>query len=118
MDRRCEFWLEFENGTKMFAEMLDPVPAQTDLIPPQNLTKKSQLTSPRGSKKEVNITEANDSIEPISRTGTKGGILKSGGGNREESETHQKKVVRSTSSDYIKDKGASLTFTYREGLVV
>jgi hypothetical protein len=26
-DRRCEFWLEFENGVKMFAEMLDPVPA-------------------------------------------------------------------------------------------
>jgi len=44
--------------------------------------------------------------------------LKSGGGTREESETHPKKVVRSTSSDYIKDKGASLTFTYREGLVV
>lgn len=24
-DRRCEFWLEFENGTKMFAELVDPV---------------------------------------------------------------------------------------------
>ena len=33
-DRRCEFWLEFENGVKMFAEMLDPVPAETSLIPP------------------------------------------------------------------------------------
>ena len=22
-DRRCEFWLEFENGVKMRAEMLD-----------------------------------------------------------------------------------------------
>ena len=22
-DRRCEFWLEFENGAKMFAEMMD-----------------------------------------------------------------------------------------------
>lgn len=32
-DRRCEFWLEFENGTKMFAEMLDPVAAQSELIP-------------------------------------------------------------------------------------
>lgn len=35
IDRRCEFWLEFENGTKMFAEMLDPVQANTDLIPGQ-----------------------------------------------------------------------------------
>jgi hypothetical protein len=33
MDRRCEFWLEFENGTKMFAEMLDPAPVQLNLIP-------------------------------------------------------------------------------------
>jgi hypothetical protein len=22
-DRRCEFWLEFENGVRMHAEMLD-----------------------------------------------------------------------------------------------
>lgn len=33
-DRRCEFWLEFENGTKMFAEMIDPVSPNLDLIPP------------------------------------------------------------------------------------
>jgi hypothetical protein len=33
MDRRCEFWMEFENGTKMFAEMIDPIPASKDLIP-------------------------------------------------------------------------------------
>jgi len=33
-DRRCEFWLEFENGVKMFAEMIDPVKANQDLIPP------------------------------------------------------------------------------------
>ena len=32
-DRRCQFWLQFENGTKMFAQMLDPVDAQTELIP-------------------------------------------------------------------------------------
>jgi hypothetical protein len=25
MDRRADFWLQFENGTKMFAEMIDPV---------------------------------------------------------------------------------------------
>ena len=34
MDRRCEFWLQFENGVKMFAEMIDPVALNTDLIPP------------------------------------------------------------------------------------
>lgn len=33
-DRRGEFWLEFENGVKMFAEMLDPAPAETSAIPP------------------------------------------------------------------------------------
>lgn len=33
-DRRCEFWLEFENGVKMQAEILDPVTAPTELIPP------------------------------------------------------------------------------------
>lgn len=33
-DRRCEFWLEFENGVKMQAEMIDAVAAPTDLIPP------------------------------------------------------------------------------------
>lgn len=25
MDRRADFWLQFENGTKMFADMIDPV---------------------------------------------------------------------------------------------
>jgi hypothetical protein len=33
-DRRCEFWLEFENGVKFQAEMLDPVSVPTELIPP------------------------------------------------------------------------------------
>jgi hypothetical protein len=33
-DRRCEFWLEFDNGVKMQAEMLDPVATPTELIPP------------------------------------------------------------------------------------
>ena len=33
-DRRCEFWLEFENGAKMFAEMSDHVDPQFDAIPP------------------------------------------------------------------------------------
>ena len=33
MDRRAEFWLQFENGTKMFAEMIDPVAASVDMIP-------------------------------------------------------------------------------------
>ncbi len=32
-DRRGEFWLEFENGVKMFAEMLDPVSADIDSVP-------------------------------------------------------------------------------------
>ena len=34
MDRRCEFWLEFENGTKMFAEMIESVSPQFEMIPP------------------------------------------------------------------------------------
>jgi hypothetical protein len=33
-DRRCEFWLEFENGMRMHAEMLDDPQIDTDLIPP------------------------------------------------------------------------------------
>jgi hypothetical protein len=35
-DRRCEFWLEFENGMRMHAEMLDIPEVETDLIPPIN----------------------------------------------------------------------------------
>ena len=33
-DRRCEFWLEFENGVKLRAEMLDMVAPLSDMIPP------------------------------------------------------------------------------------
>ena len=33
-DRRCEFWLEFENGVKMRAEMLDAVVPLAEGIPP------------------------------------------------------------------------------------
>ena len=35
-DRRCEFWLEFENGMRMHAEMLEDPAVDTDLIPPVN----------------------------------------------------------------------------------
>lgn len=38
LDRRCQFWLQFENGTKMFAEMLDPAQAESNLIPPLDAT--------------------------------------------------------------------------------
>ena len=33
LDRRCQFWLNFENGTKMYAEMLDSVEPASELIP-------------------------------------------------------------------------------------
>ena len=33
-DRRCEFWLEFENGVKLRAEMLDMVAPLSEMIPP------------------------------------------------------------------------------------
>ena len=33
-DRRCEFWLEFENGVKLRAEMLDAVVPLAEGIPP------------------------------------------------------------------------------------
>jgi len=46
-DRRCEFWLEFENGVKMFAEMLDPAPAAVDQIPPYDFDDLPQPTSHR-----------------------------------------------------------------------
>jgi hypothetical protein len=51
-DRRCEFWLEFENGVKMQAEMLDSVSVPTELIPPIEPTV-DQI--PRPIKKEVII---------------------------------------------------------------
>ena len=35
-DRRCEFWIEFENGVRMHAEMLNEPETSTDLIPPAN----------------------------------------------------------------------------------
>lgn len=76
-DRRCEFWLEFENGVKMFAEMLDPVPADTSLMPPIE----GSIAATDNQKREVMIKEdANDEEEPKGAretTESKGGILKS-----------------------------------------
>ena len=34
VDRRAEFWLEFENGVRMHAEMLDSCEPNSALIPP------------------------------------------------------------------------------------
>ena len=33
-DRRCEFWLSFENGVKLFVEMIDPSEQRLESIPP------------------------------------------------------------------------------------
>jgi|694.fasta_scaffold84581_5 hypothetical protein len=32
-DLRCEFWIEFENGARMHAEMLDKVETNLNIIP-------------------------------------------------------------------------------------
>jgi hypothetical protein len=32
-DRRCDFWLEFENGVKMLVEMVDSLTANMNEIP-------------------------------------------------------------------------------------
>ena len=34
MDRRCEFWCDFENGVRLHTEMMDQVKSKTELIPP------------------------------------------------------------------------------------
>ena len=33
-DRRCDFWMEFDDGSKMFAEMVDQLVSNTESIPP------------------------------------------------------------------------------------
>lgn len=53
MDRRCEFWLEFENGTKLFAEMIEPVSPQFDMIPPSEVEDKSRVLNADKSKEVV-----------------------------------------------------------------
>ena len=53
MDRRCEFWLEFENGTKMFAEMIESVSSQFEMIPPAEAEYKSRVLNADKSKEVV-----------------------------------------------------------------
>ena len=65
-DRRCEFWLEFENGVKMLAEMLDAVPALSEQIPP---IEPIVGQTPKPIKKEVVIrgdpdTQQNTLLDP------------------------------------------------------
>lgn len=151
-DRRCEFWLQFENGTKMFAEMLDPVAAQSELIPlAGELAREATMLrdfSAVSQKKEV-VINADDHVrsEVISRNDNRSStenksILKSALGKREEekenavtfenvdqesmlsknepkaSSVPKKYDPKDDLKDYVKDKGASLTFTYKQGLVV
>lgn len=68
-DRRCEFWLQFENGTKMFAEMLDSVPAQKDLIPQDGHSHREALLLKGAdtSRKEVTINADDLTNEQSSR---------------------------------------------------
>lgn len=40
MDRRCDLWLEFENGTKLAVEMIDHREAQIEEIPLHDPPKK------------------------------------------------------------------------------
>ena len=51
-DRRCEFWLEFDNGVKMQAEMIEALSAPTELIPP---VEPIYDQTPKPTKKEVII---------------------------------------------------------------
>jgi len=51
-DRRCEFWLEFENGVKLQAEMLDVVSPLSEAIPP---VEPILSPTPKPIKKEVVI---------------------------------------------------------------
>ena len=55
VDTRCEFWLEFENGVRMHAEMVDPAKAKTELIPPTNNGSGSNLL--KEPTKQVQIDE-------------------------------------------------------------
>lgn len=150
-DRRCEFWLEFENGTKMFAEMLDPVAAQSELIPSAGHLAREVAGvrdhSTVSNRKEVVISQ--ELREGTSRNADRSSaenksILKSVQGKRDDvqdqavtfeqeekesiiSKEDQKSQIaglpkktdpKDDLKDYVKDKGASLTFTYKEGLVV
>jgi hypothetical protein len=35
-DRRCEFWLAFENGVRMHTQMLDQLACKSEIIPPND----------------------------------------------------------------------------------
>ena len=126
MDRRCEFWLEFENGTKLFAEMIEPVSPQFDMIPPSEVEDKSRVLNADKSKEVViriddqiptnqsrNEQQSENKSILKKRTDEKTDFIQS------EPEFVISKVATIVEKeDYVKDKGVSLTFTYKQGLTI
>jgi hypothetical protein len=68
-DQRAEFWLQFENGTKMFAEMIDPMEAHRELIPGDGVGASQEhiLMKDNTSRKEVTINADDATNEQSSR---------------------------------------------------
>lgn len=69
VDTRCEFWLEYENGVRMHAEMLDVVKPKSDLIPPMDNLGSNSVTFKETSK-QVQIDENADPTERDERNAT------------------------------------------------
>lgn len=126
MDRRCEFWLEFENGTKLFAEMIEPVSPQFDMIPPSEAEDKSRVLNADKSKEVV--IRIDDQIPTNQSRNEQQSENKSILKKRTDEQTDfiqsepefviSKVATIVEKEDYVKDKGVSLTFTYKQGLTI
>lgn len=126
MDRRCEFWLEFENGTKLFAEMIEPVSPQFDMIPPSEAEDKSRVLNADKSKEVV--IRIDDQIPSNQSRNEQQSENKSILKKRTDEQTDfiqsepefviSKVATIVEKEDYVKDKGVSLTFTYKQGLTI
>jgi len=139
VDTRCEFWLEFENGVRMHAEMVDQVKSKSDLIPPMdNGVSMSVMKEPT---KQVQIDEDADLNEDERNKTTYSDKSRNKSSlrvsqerksvdesnavhfNEGEKADDAGSVARSPAQmgvqdDYVSNRGASLTFTYNEGLTI
>ena len=126
MDRRCEFWLEFENGTKLFAEMIEPVSPQFDMIPPSEAEDKSRVLNADKSKEVVIRIDdqiPNNQSRNEQQSENKSILKKRTDEQTDFIQSEPEFVISKVATivekeDYVKDKGVSLTFTYKQGLTI
>lgn len=131
-DKRCDFWLEFENGVKLLVEMVDKVAVNMADIPLQEPEKQEKLESPDISIEQQDGDNTGTAAADANNTSIQGLAQQSDSLAVDQpdqpsptAQAAQQRLFSAQSrhrphnqDNYEPTKGARLSFTFEDGLVV